>query len=215
MNFIDEKILNYCIEKSDSAGQLCQDLELETKASQPLHRMLCGPLECSLLKSLIHLNGSKKILELGTFTGYSALSMAEALPEDGIVVTIDKNKKINEVAKKFWSQSIHGKKIEALFGEALEVLKTLEGHFDLIFIDADKRNYKNYFDHCLELLSEKGAIVVDNVLWSGRVVDGYSSDEDKSTIYLQEFNNYIASREDLIKTLLPIRDGIYLIQKRK
>ncbi len=203
------------MDKSDHASQICNELELETKSTQPLHRMLCGPLECSLLKSLIQLNSSKRVLELGTFTGYSALSMAEALPVDGEVVTIDKNKKINETAKKFWSRSIHGSKIKALFGDAIDVLKTLEGTFDLVFIDADKRNYKNYFELCIDLLSENGVIIVDNVLWSGRVIEGLSTDEDKSTVYLKEFNDYIYSREDLVKTLLPVRDGIFLIQKRK
>lgn len=215
MNFIDERILNYSISKSSSPSIECSDLERNTKNTQPLHRMLCGPLEGSLLKTLITLNSSKKILELGTYTGYSALCMAEALPHDGKIITIDKNKKINEVAKEYWNKSSHSKKIHARFGDGLEVLETIDEKFDLVFIDADKRNYIKYFDKCLELLSDKGIIVVDNVLWSGRVVEGYSEEVDKSTDYLKEFNDYISNKKGLIKTLLPIRDGIFLIQKEK
>ena len=215
MKFIDEKILNYAIDKSSSPSLECRNLEENTKNTQPLHRMLCGPLEASILKSLITLNSSQKVLELGTYTGYSALCMAESLPENGKVVTIDKNKKINVVAKEYWSKSIHSRKIQALFGDGLEVLNTINESFDLIFIDADKRNYIKYFDKCLSLLSEKGIIVVDNVLWSGRVVDGYCDEEDKSTVYLKEFNEYVSKKEGLVKTLLPIRDGIFLIQKEK
>ncbi|WP_417334740.1 O-methyltransferase [Halobacteriovorax marinus] len=215
MNFLDERILNYSIDKSSCPSKHCDDLELFTKENHPLHRMLCGKLEASLLKFLIHLSGAKSVLELGTFTGYSALAMAEALPIDGRVTTIDKNKKINEISSKFWKESKDGEKIRALFGDGLEVLETLDEEFDLIFIDADKRNYKAYFDKCLSLLSKSGFIVVDNVLWSGRVVEeiGKELEQDKSTEYLVEFNNYISSRDDLVKTLLPIRDGIYLIKR--
>ena len=213
MNFIDERILDYAVEKSNPASRVCSELEAFTKETQPLHRMLCGPLEASLLKGLIRLNGATNVLELGTYTGYSALSMAEALPSDGRVVTIDKNKKIHEVSGEFWKKSSHGHKIEALFGDGLTVLETIDDKFDLIFIDADKRNYINYLNKGLELLNERGVIVVDNVLWSGRVVEGYSEELDKSTEFLKEFNNYVESRRDLVKTLLPIRDGIYIIQK--
>lgn len=214
LNFLDDKILNYSIAKSTCPSSTCDELESFTRENHPLHRMLCGKLEASLLGFLINISGAKKVLELGTFTGYSALSMAESLGEGGSVTTIDKNKKISTISKEYWGKSAANNKIKPLFGDALEVLETIDETFDLVFIDADKRNYKAYFDKCLELLSPNGFIVVDNVLWSGRVVPGYSSDEeDKSTKYLVEFNDYISSRNDLTKTLLPIRDGIYLIKK--
>lgn len=215
MNFLDEKILNYSIEKSTRPGKVCDELERYTKENHPLHRMICGKLEASLISFIINLTGAKEVLELGTFTGYSALAMAESLPEDGRVTTIDKNKKISAISNEFWNKSEHGNKINQLFGDGLEVLAKLDTKFDLVFIDADKRNYQAYFDKCLELLNENGVIVVDNVLWSGRVVPGFSENdtEDKSTKYLADFNDYIASRDDLIKTLLPIRDGIYLIKR--
>lgn len=215
MNFIDPRILEYSISKSSTPSSDCDEIESYTKKNHALHRMLCGKLEASLLGFIIKLSGASKVLELGTFTGYSALAMAEALPDNGKVITIDKNKKISSISKPFWQKSTHGSKIQALFGEAESVLDDLDEKFDLVFIDADKRNYKTYFDKCLSLLNERGSIVVDNVLWSGRVVDGYSDEEeDKSTHYLMDFNNYIASRDDLVKTLLPVRDGIYLIQKK-
>ncbi len=215
MNFLNEKILNYSIEKSTCPGEICNNLEIYTKENHPLHRMICGKLEASLLKFLISLSGAREVLELGTFTGYSALAMAESLPENGRVTTIDKNKKISAISNEFWKQSEHGHKINQMFGDGLSVLETLTTKFDLVFIDADKRNYQAYFDKCLGLLSDNGFIVVDNVLWSGRVVPNFSEDseEDKSTKYLVEFNDYIESRDDLVKTLLPIRDGIYLIKR--
>ena len=215
MNFLDDKILEYSIDKSSRPSGVCDSLEKYTVENHPLHRMLCGRLEASLLRFLISLSGARKVLELGTFTGYSALAMAEALPDDGVVTTIDKNKKISEISNKFWDKSTHGNKIHQLFGDGLEVLDTLDQQFDLVFIDADKRNYQAYFDKCLSLLSCNGFVVVDNVLWSGRVVPGYddNAEEDKSTQYLKDFNDYISERKDLVKTLLPIRDGIYLIKK--
>ncbi|OUR96839.1 hypothetical protein A9Q84_10910 [Halobacteriovorax marinus] len=215
MNFIDPRILDYSIDKSTTPSSACDDIEKYTVENHPLHRMLCGRLEGSLLAFLIRLSKAKKVLELGTFTGYSALAMAEALPADGEVVTIDKNKKISAISIPFWEKSEHGRKIRPMYGDANLVLDELEETFDLVFIDADKRNYKSYFEKCLSLLNIGGAIVVDNVLWSGRVVEGYSSEEeDKSTTFLVEFNDYISKRDDLIKTLLPIRDGIYLIQRK-
>ena len=215
MNFLDEKILEYSIDKSSKPSGICDDLEKYTVENHPLHRMLCGKLEASLLSFLISLSGARNVLELGTFTGYSALAMAEALPADGKVTTIDKNKKISEISNRFWEQSTHRGKIHQLFGDGLDVLNTLDKQFDLVFIDADKRNYQAYFDKCLSLLSPNGFIVVDNVLWSGRVVPGYkdNAEEDKSTQYLRDFNEYVSGRTDLVKTLLPIRDGIYLIKK--
>ena len=217
MNFIDKRIENYAIQKSNTPSTLCNELGEYIKEDHPLGRMVCGDLVASTLGFLIKSHGVKNILEIGTFTGYSALAMAEALPEDGSVITIDKNKKINKFAKSYWDRSDHGPKIEAIFGEAIKVIPELaeeEKTFDMVFIDADKRNYVNYLKQTLPLLSEKGIIIVDNVLWSARVVDGMEGDEeDKSTVYLKEFNDYVENQVNLYATLLPLRDGIFLIQK--
>ena len=214
MKFIDQKIEDYVIEKSNTPSKVCDDLAKYTVENHKLSQMLCGPLESSLLGFLIHSVGVKRVLELGTFTGYSSLAMAEQLPEDGEVVTVDKNKKINSTAQKFWMQSEHGKKIKAVFGAGMEVIPKLTGKFDLVFIDADKANYLNYLKMTLDLLSEKGIIVVDNTLWSGRVVPGYEEvEEDKSTSHIEALNDFVANEAGLYGTLLPVRDGIFLIKK--
>jgi len=210
---IDERIYNYCIEKSSTPSELCGELETYTKENHPLARMLCGQLEASFLGFLIKSHKVKSVLELGTFTGYSALAMAEQLPKDGRIVTIDKNKKINTFAKSYWSRSEHGSKIEARFGAAIDQIPLLKETFDMIFIDADKANYLSYLKMTLPLLSENGFIVVDNVLWSGRVVKGFSDDIDKSTEHIQALNDFVSSNDEIYGTLLPIRDGIFLITK--
>lgn len=206
----------YCLNKSNIPSELCIQLGDYTKDNHPLGRMISGELVASILGFFITLNQYQNILDIGTFTGYSALSMAEFLPENGSVITIDKNKKINTFAKSYWDQSPHGNKIQALFGDANIVLEGLKDKtFDLIFIDADKGSYTNYLNHALELVSEKGVIVVDNVLREGRVATDKAPSEDKTVNAIREFNDYVESREDLYKTMLPIRDGLYLIQKSK
>lgn len=215
MNFIDPRIAEYTENKSNNPSKLCKELGDYTKENHPLGRMVCGELIASFLGFLIRSNNVKSILEIGTFTGYSALAMAENLPSDGKVITIDKNKKINKFATGYWDKSEHGNKITAMFGEAIKVIPTLEERFDLVFIDADKRNYINYLELTLPLLSDNGIIAVDNVLWSGQVVEGFKEGElDKSTQFLKDFNDYVANSDDLYGTLLPIRDGLFLIQKK-
>ncbi|MFG1494813.1 O-methyltransferase [Halobacteriovorax sp. ZH4_bin.1] len=211
-----KEIEKYCLNKSNIPSDLCVELGDYTKDNHPLGRMISGELVASLLGFFIRSNNYKTILEIGTFTGYSALAMAENIPDDGKVVTIDKNKKINTFAKSYWDRSEVGNKIEARFGDANLVLKDLAGQkFDLVFIDADKGSYRNYLELSLELLSDNGMIVVDNVLWNGKVTSENIDPEDKTTNALVEFNNYIESRDDLYKTMLPIRDGLYLIQKNR
>ncbi|MGI4991806.1 O-methyltransferase [Halobacteriovorax sp. GFR7] len=211
-----KEIEKYCLNKSNIPSDLCVELGDYTKDNHPLGRMISGELVASLLGFFIRSNNYKTILEIGTFTGYSALAMAENIPNDGKVVTIDKNKKINTFAKSYWDRSEVGSKIEARFGDANLVLKDLAGQkFDLVFIDADKGSYRNYLELSLELLSDNGMIVVDNVLWNGKVTSENIDPEDKTTNALVEFNNYIESRDDLYKTMLPIRDGLYLIQKNR
>jgi caffeoyl-CoA O-methyltransferase len=139
--------------------------------------------------------------------------MAENLPEDGEVVTLDINPETTKVAKEYWKQSLNGKKIKSILGPAVETVKNLKQEFDFIFIDADKVNYLSYFKICLEKLSSKGIIAIDNVLWSGQVLK--ENHQDENTMAIQEVNNFISKREDLYSTLLPVRDGLFLIQKKQ
>jgi caffeoyl-CoA O-methyltransferase len=210
---IDPAVNSYCISKSHHPSPLCKKLEKYTQEHIPYPQMIVGELEASILGFLIRSIQAKKVLEFGTFTGYSALTMAENLPEDGEVITLDINPETTKVAKEYWEQSPHGKKIKSLLGPAVETAKSLKQEFDFIFIDADKVNYLSYFQICLEKLSSKGIIAIDNVLWSGQVLK--ENHQDENTRAIQEVNNFISKREDLYSTLLPVRDGLFLIQKKQ
>jgi caffeoyl-CoA O-methyltransferase len=211
VKFIDPALENYCVEKSNHPGALGDELEAYTKEHMYLPQMLTGKMEASFLGFLIRSIGVKRIVEFGTFTGYSALSMAENLPDDGEIFTFDINEVSNKVAREFWAKSEHGKKITPILKPGLEGVKDLQGQFDLVFIDADKCNYINYFNWAVENLSDKGIIVVDNALWSGSVLK--TEDIDESTQTIKDLNDLIASRDDLYGSLLPVRDGMFLVKK--
>ncbi len=210
MNFIDKEIENYCVDKSSWPSSLCQSIQDYTLDQEHWSQMLTGKMEASFLGFLIRAIGATRVLEFGTFTGYSALSMAENLPEHGEIITIDNDSRIQKIAQGFWDKSAHGKKIKPILSNGIEALEKIQGEFDFVFIDADKVNYKNYLSFSLSRLSKKGIVALDNMLWSGRVL---TNEQEKSTQAIKELNDYIASRDDLFKTLLPIRDGIFLVQK--
>lgn len=219
MNFVDKEIEEYCIEKSSIPSSDCNLIEDYTRKNVHGSQMLIGKMEASLLGFLIRSIEARRILELGTFTGYSALAMAENLGEDGEVITLDINEQTVKLAQEFWSKSKHGFKIKSQLGEALRIIPELVGLFDLVFIDADKRNYLNYLNLVIPKLSKNGIIVIDNVLWSGRVIESHKQDEkdgdliNRNTIFIRELNTYIANNSNLYGTLLPIRDGMFLIKK--
>lgn len=217
MQLIDKNIEDYCIAKSNLPSPDCGRIEDYTRANVHGAQMLIGKMEASFMGFLLRSIGAKRVLELGTFTGYSALAMAENLAEDGEVITIDINKETVALAQNFWTQSLHGHKIKSFLGSGLEIIPTLKGHFDFVFIDADKRNYIEYLKLTLPLLSSQGMIVIDNVLWSGRVVPGSepsgSELHDRNTDFIREVNNYIANEPGLYGTLVPIRDGMFLVKK--
>ncbi len=210
MKFIEPKLEEYCIEKSSAPSDDCDKIQKYTLKEEHWSQMLTGKMEASFIGFLLRIIKAKRVLEFGTYTGYSALAMAENLPTDGEVVTIEIDKRIQAVAQGFWDKSQHGKKITSLLTTGLEAFEQIQGNFDFVFIDADKVNYMSYFKFSLERLNQGGIIAVDNVLWSGKVI---TDDDEKSTIAIRELNDYIASRNDIYKTLTPIRDGIFLIQK--
>lgn len=217
MQLVDKKIEDYCLSKSNLPSQYCLALENHTRANISGAQMLIGKMEASFLGFLLRSINAKRVLELGTYTGYSALAMAENLPSDGEVITLDINQSTIEVAKNFWGKSPDGKKIKSILGQAIEVIPTLSGEFDLVFIDADKRNYIDYLKMTLPKLSNKGMIVIDNVLWSGKVLPDAELDKsvhyDSNTEFIRKVNDFIAESKDLYGTLLPIRDGMFLIKK--
>jgi caffeoyl-CoA O-methyltransferase len=212
MAFIPQPIEDYCISHSTRPSELARELQNYTQKSVHGSNMLIGEMEASVLTSLIHLGQVKNILELGTYTGYSALVMAEQLPSSGRLVTIDINKDTTAVAQSFWARSPHGEKITHILKPALEALEDIHEKFDLIFIDADKNNYSNYLNWSLNHLSNSGIIVVDNTLWAGKVL---TPGLDKQTDSIIAHNQLAKSLDGHVKTLLPIRDGMFLIQKRK
>jgi caffeoyl-CoA O-methyltransferase len=210
MNWLPTDIENYCIHHSTPTSSLASELMKFTKESVHGSQMLIGPMEASLLSFLIKLGKVKTVVEFGTYTGYSSLIMAEQLPVDGKVSTIDINPETSKIAQKFWDQSPHGKKIELILKPGLEAIKLLNGTYDLIFIDADKNNYSAYLTWAIQHLSPHGLIVTDNTLWSGKVL---LAGVDKQTDSIRAHNELAKNLEGFTKTLLPIRDGMFLLTR--
>jgi caffeoyl-CoA O-methyltransferase len=210
MNFLAQDIENYCLNHSSSFSTLSRELMEYTKASVHGSNMLIGEMEGSVLRLLIKLGRIKTIVELGTYTGYSALIMAEALPQDGKLITIDINPETTKIAQSFWQRSPHGNKIQSILKPGPEALSELKEKYDMVFIDADKNNYPHYLDWALNHLSEHGLIVTDNTLWSGKVLN---AGVDKQTDSIREHNAKAHQLEGFTKVLLPIRDGMFLIYK--
>lgn len=207
---VPEEIEKYCMAHSTRPGNIVREIGEYTRSEVHGSNMLIGEMEASVLAFLIKLGKVKKILELGTYTGYSALAMAEQLPADGTVITVDINPHTTEIARKFWDKSPHGTKITQILKPGLEALKDLQENFDMIFIDADKNNYSNYLEWSLNHLSENGFIVVDNTLWHGKVL---TPGADKQTDSIIDHNIKARGLDGYTKVLLPIRDGMFLIQK--
>jgi caffeoyl-CoA O-methyltransferase len=210
MDIVDKRIELYASEHCQEEPELLKKLSQETRDTLPSSRMLTGRIEGRLLKLLALLIGARRILEIGTFSGYSALSMAEALPENGELITCDVNPICLAVARKYFNESPHGGKIRVEEGPALDTIARLEGPFDMVFIDADKPNYSNYYEAVLPLVRKRGLIAIDNVLWSGRVLNP-DSVFDKAIVAL---NKKVQSDERVDQVMLTVRDGLYLALKR-
>ena len=210
INIVSENIENYCSRHSQPEPQLITELVRETRKSTELPQMMVGQLEGNLLKLLVRLSCAKLVLEIGTFTGYSALMMAEGLPENGKLITCDIGPDWTRIAQKYWSRSPHGKKIELKLGSALETIKSLNGPFDMVFIDADKENYSNYWEACLPKVRSGGLIAADNVLWSGRVLNP----QDTSDHAICKFNDLVANDSRVEPVMLTVRDGMTLAWKK-
>ncbi len=200
----------YAEAHSATESAVCRALRKETYRSMDLPQMVVGPLEGAFLKIMAHLVRARRVLEIGTFTGYSALCLAEALPEEGRVLTCEIDPDAAAIAKKYFAESPHGNKIELRMGPALETLRSLTGPFDLIFIDADKANYLTYYRRALELVAETGVILIDNVLWSGDVL--LQPPPDRSTAVIQELNRIIAADPGVVAVLVTIRDGVFVVR---
>ena len=210
ITLVPEEIEAYASSHSTPLPPLLQELVAETeKQFGPMAGMLSGQVEGMLLQTLVFATNAKRVLEIGMFTGCSAQMMAAALPDDGKLITCDVNPKAIALAKSFFARSPHGHKIEVREGPALETMKTLESGFDLVFIDADKTNYPNYYEAALPLLAPHGIIAIDNVLWSGRVLD--PQDDDSKAIVA--FNARVQDDARVTNVMLSVRDGVTLVRK--
>lgn len=208
---VSPEIEKYCVAHSTRPGNDVRAIGDHTRANVHGSNMLIGEMEASVMAFLIKLGKVKRVLELGTYTGYSALAMAEQLPDDGKVVTVDINKETTALARSFWDKSPHGKKIVQILKPGLDALADLDSEeFDLVFIDADKNNYSNYLGWAVKHLSQNGLIVVDNTLWSGKVLQ---PGHDKQTDSIITHNKMASELQGWTKVLLPIRDGMYCLTR--
>jgi len=206
LSYIPEDLDAYVSGHSSPESALHRQLAAETRDKAQNPQMMVGHIQGLLLRALARATGARRVLEIGTFTGYSSLAMAEGLPDDGVVITCDVDPEATSIARRYWEQSPHGGKIDLRLGPALETLQTLEGPLDMVFIDADKPGYIDYWEAVIPKMRRGGLLVADNVLWGGRVLDP-KEPNDKA---LAAFNDHVAADSRVETVMLPIRDGITL-----
>jgi caffeoyl-CoA O-methyltransferase len=210
MSFIVEpRVEEYAAAHSSPNADLFARLAAETQEKSDAPQMMVGLLEGQFLGALVRSTGAKRILELGTFTGYSSISMALALPGDGRLVTCDVNPETTEIARRYAAEAGVVDRIDYRIGPALDSIEELDGEFDLVFIDADKPNYLNYYEATVPKLAPRGLMILDNTLWSGRVADPEENDENTRAI--REVNDHILADPRVNNVLLTVRDGMNLV----
>ncbi len=213
MEFIDDKIIDYSLLHSEQEDEVLVELRRETNLKVFSPRMLSGHLQGFWLTLLAKMLQPKLIVEIGTYTGYSAICLAKGLHENGKLITIDVNEETEAIAKKYFEKSGLSNKIELITKDAKEVLPTINEIIDLVFIDADKRNYSLYYDLVIGKVKSGGLIVADNVLWSGKILD-LEKNKDIDTQAIQAFNEKMKNDSRVEKLLLPIRDGLFIMRKK-
>lgn len=213
MDFIDALISNYCENHTTRENLLLQKINRETHAEVLMPRMLSGHLQGRFLSMLTAIKKPKVILEIGTYTGYSALCMAEHLPADGLLITVDINEELETRVQGYFEQSGKNHQIKYIIGNATEIIPTLSYSYDMVFIDADKQNYSYYYDLIIDKLNVGGIIIADNVLWSGKVTHPELHTKDKDLAAILAFNQKIHNDPRVENLLLPVRDGLMTILK--
>jgi len=211
---ISKEIENYINNHSLELTTVQKEIISYNNSLGDIKRMQISISQCHFLHLIVKISNTKKILEIGTFTGLSALTMSLSLPTDGRLVSLDKNAERNKIAYNFFKKAKQEKKIKIILGPALESISNLkkkEEKFDLVFIDADKENYKNYYNQSLDLIEKKGLIIVDNVLWHGEVVD--EKKQDKLATIIREFNSYVNKDERTENLIIPVGDGLAVCRK--
>jgi predicted O-methyltransferase YrrM len=212
MEFIDDNILKYCEKNTLKEDKILEELSRYTHLNVLSPRMLSGHLQGSFLTLLSKIIRPKNILEIGTYTGYSAICLAQGIQEGGKLITIDRNEELEDIVKFFLNKAQLQNKVQMMVGDAKEIIPNLKYNWDLVFIDADKEAYIQYFDLVIDKLNSGGIIIADNVLWSGKILE--QNTKDKSCVALQKFNEYVCNDERVENVLLPIRDGLNVIRKK-
>ena len=211
---LTDNLEKYIIDHSDDLTEIQKEILDYNSSLGEQKKLQISISQAQFLQTLIKISNIKKVLEIGSFTGFSALSMALALPKDGSLISLDKNSEFSKKAKTFYDKA-NENKIKQIIKPALESLKILENSkqkFDLIFIDADKENYLNYYEKCIKMIDQNGLIIVDNVLWHGEVAD--KSKNDKFTNIIRDFNNHIKNDDRVKKNIIPIGDGLTICIKK-
>jgi len=206
LNILPEALDQYIHDHSSPESQVLQELARETRAKSKDAGMMVGHVQGLLLRSLVRMTRARRVIEIGTFTGYSALAMAEGLPDDGEIITCDVDPKTTAIARQYWDRSPHGRKITLRLGPAIRTIESIPGPVDLVFIDADKQSYVQYWDASIPKLRTGGVAVVDNVLWSGRVLDPKDPDDHA----IVAFNAHVTKDPRVEQVMLPVRDGVLL-----
>jgi len=213
MHITDPRIESYCVTHSTPVDAVLAELERRTYLTQILPRMLSGPWQARLLHLLVKMRAPARVLEIGTFTGYSAIAMASALPEGGRLDTIEQNEELEGVIREFVDKAGLSDRIRLHIGDAFDVLDTLDSGFDFVFLDADKERYPDYLDVLVPMMTPGGVLIADNVLWDGKVV-GAEDDSDRQTRGIRRFNERVLAHPALENVIIPLRDGVNLIVKK-
>ncbi|MGI8848973.1 MAG: O-methyltransferase [Pyrinomonadaceae bacterium] len=214
MNIVSTEVQDYAERFTSAESEILTELRQKTLGERADNSMLSGFYQGRLLSIFSKMINPRRILEIGTYVGYSTLCLAEGLSKDGKIITLDIQPETNRVAKEFWAKSGLNDKIESHLGDALEIIPNINEIYDLIFIDADKPNYRNYFELVFPKLRIGGFIIADNVLWSGNVLD-VKANNDESTIALHAFNQKIQKDERVSNILFAVRDGLMITRKEK
>lgn len=212
MDFLPKEIETYVDAHTEVEPPVLAELRRETWQKVMIPRMLSGHLQGRILSFFSHMVTPERILEIGTYTGYSAICLAEGLKPNGELVTLEINEELSSMQDKYWKKSGYDRQIKRIIGPALESLQDLSGTFDLVFIDADKENYLNYYERSLALLRTNGLILIDNVLWSGKVAEP-AAKNDKETQILQQLNERVTQDDRVQNVLFPVRDGLMAVRK--
>lgn len=214
MDFLPDDIDHYCSEHTSSENELLKHINRDTNMNVLMPRMVSGHFQGRVLSMISKMISPLNILEIGTYTGYSGLCLAEGLKENGKLVTIDINEELEERVRDHFSKSSYDSQIEYVIGNAIEVLPRVDLNFDLVFIDADKDNYLNYYHLIFDKLNKGGVIIADNVLWSGKVIEERRKKLDRDTQAIIEFNHFVQNDDRVENVLFPIRDGLMVLRKK-